>query len=446
MEIEKQQLILGAMADNRELLALCSGIIKPSYFDPSLKKTVKFMGDYFSKYLDAPKSHLVKAECGIDLPNTGKLAKAELQWIGDELEVFCRNRAMAEAIIKGPEHLQKNDYGAIMEDMKAAISIGLQRDLGIQYFENPLSRLKDTLVNQARISTGIAELDNMIGGGLSRQELILFTANSGGGKSMNMLNLAKNLLLQGYNGVYISLEMAEGVVTKRMDSMVTYVAQEHLLKEMTAVAAEIEKVGATAGKFYVKRMPENRTNINNIRSYIEQLRQANGFEPDFIVIDYLDIMSSTHNISLENLFVKDKYVTEEVRSLGFDFNCIMISASQLGRGAIEAEKLTQAHIQGGISKINTADYVIGIKQDDLMRAAGEIIYDCLKSRNSAGVGTRATLAWDPISLNIKSRIANAEKLILNKRDRKSLILGTGGTAFSKGDDALLNLSTQSQSE
>lgn len=444
MEIEKQQLILGAMAENRELMALCSGIVKPSYFDPSLKKTVKFMTEYFSKYLDTPKLAMVKAECGHELPATGKLAKAEMQWIGDEVETFCRNRAMAEAIFKGPEHLQKNDYGAIMEDMKAAISVGLQRDLGIQYFENPLARLKDTLVSQARISTGIAELDNMIGGGLSRQELILFTANSGGGKSMNMLNLAKNLLLQGYNGVYISLEMAEGVVTKRMDSMITHIAQENLLKEMTAVAAEIEKAAAGAGKFYVKRMPENRTNINHVRSYIEQLRQATGFEPDFIVIDYLDIMSSTHNISLENLFVKDKYVTEEVRSLGFDFNCMMISASQLGRGAIEAEKLTQAHIQGGISKINTADYVIGIKQDDLMRAAGEIIYDCLKSRNSAGVGSRATLGWDAISLNIVSRIAGAEKLILKKTDKRAQILGTGGTQFSKGEDPLLNLSTHPQ--
>ena len=441
MEIEKQQLILGAMAENRELLALCSGIIKPSYFDPSLKKTVKFMGDYFAKYMDAPNIQVVKAECGIDLPAPGKLQKAELQWIGDEVEVFCRNRAMAEAIFRGPEHLQKNDYGAIMEDMKAAISVGLQKDLGIEYFENPLSRLKDTLVSQARISTGIKELDDMIGGGLSRQELLLFTANSGGGKSMNMLNLAKNLLLQGYNGIYISLEMAEGVVTKRMDSMISHIAQENLLKEMTAVAAEIEKAGSKAGKFYVKRMPENRTNINHVRSYIEQLRQATGFEPDFIVIDYLDIMTSTHNISLENLFVKDKYVTEEVRSLGFDFNCMMISASQLGRGAIDAEKLSQAHIQGGISKINTADYVIGIKQDDLMRAAGEIIYDCLKSRNSSGVGSRATLGWDPISLNIVSRIANAEKLILKKNDKRAHILGTGGTAFSKGEDPLLNLST-----
>lgn len=442
MEIEKQQLIIGAMAENRDLLALCNGIIKPSYFDPTLKKTVKFLSEYFQKYSDTPKANVIKAECGIDLPSTGKLNKAELQWIGDELEVFCRNRAMAEAIMRGPEHLQKNDYGAIMEDMKAAISVGLQKDLGIQYFENPLSRLKDTLITQARISTGIPELDAMIGGGLSRQELLLFTANSGGGKSMNMLNLAKNLLLQGYNGVYISLEMAEGVVTKRMDSMISHVGQENLLKEMTSVAAEIEKVGASAGKFYVKRMPENRTNINHIRSYIEQLRQSTGFTPDFIVIDYLDIMTSTHSISLENLFVKDKYVTEEVRSLGFDFDCMMISASQLGRGAIEAEKLTQAHIQGGISKINTADYVIGIKQDDLMRAAGEIIYDCMKSRNSGGVGTRATLGWDAISLNIVSRIAESQKLILKKADKRAQILGTGGTSFSNrsGDD-LLNLST-----
>ena len=436
MDIEKQQLFLSCISSNRELMALCSGIIKPSYFDPTLKKTVKFVQEYFSKYHDVPKQNVIKAETGIALQNVGTLSKAELSYVGDELEVFCRNRAAAEAIMRGPEHLLKNDYGAIMEDMKAAISIGLQRDFGIQYFENPLQRLQDTLVTEHKISTGLPELDKMIGGGLSRQELILFTANSGGGKSMNMLNLAKNLLAQGLNGIYISLEMAEGVVTRRMDSMISHVSQEDLFAQMSKVAAEVEKLSNTYGKFYVKRMPENRTNINTIRSYIEQLKQSKGFVPDFIVVDYLDIMGTTHAISLDNLFVKDKYVTEEVRSLGYDFNAIMISASQLGRGAIDAEKLTQAHIQGGISKINTADYVIGVKQDDLMRAAGEIYYECLKSRNSGGVGTRALLGWDAISLTVNSLILKNASLNFKKSNTKAAILGTGGTAFDRNDSLL----------
>jgi KaiC/GvpD/RAD55 family RecA-like ATPase len=402
MDSEKQKVMLSCMLGNRDLMAMCSGIIKPSYFDPSLKKTVKFMQEYFTKYKDVPKLGAVKAETGITLEDLGKIEKSDMNYVSTEVEEFCRNRAITEAILQGPDLLEKGDFGEILRTLRDAISVGLQRDLGMDYFANPEERMKRTHDTSARISTGIQELDDLIGGGMSRQELLMFAANSGGGKSMNMLNIAKNFLAQGLHGVYISLEMSEDVVSKRLDSMITKIAQENLLRELTKAANLVEKASETYGKFRVKRMPENRTNINTIRSWLQQLEQTEGFVPDFICVDYLDIMGTTMNISLDNLFIKDKYVTEEVRSLGFDYNAIMISASQLGRTAIEADKLNQAHIQGGISKINTADYVIGIKQDDLMKAAVEIYYECLKSRNSSGVGNRALLGWDAISLTVSS--------------------------------------------
>jgi KaiC/GvpD/RAD55 family RecA-like ATPase len=442
MELEKQRLILSALASSRDLMALCSSIVKPSYFDPSLKKTVKFMVEYFEKYKDTPKIATIRAEGGIPLEDAGQISRADVSYIADEIEKFCQNRAVTEAIIAGPELLQKGDFGKIMATLKDAIAVGLQKDMGLDYFSNPEERLRQTLVNQAKISTGITELDDVLGGGVGRQELILFAANSGGGKSMTMLNLGKNFLAQGLNGVYISLEMAEGIVSKRLDSMITKVAQDSLLKEMSTVAGLIEKASTKMGKFIIKRMPENRTNVNSIRSYLQQLEQSTGFRPDFIIVDYIDIMGTTMSISYDNLFVKDKYVTEEVRSLGFDFDCIIVSASQLGRGAIDAEKLNQAHIQGGISKINTSDYTIGIKQDDLMRASGEIYLEILKSRNSAGVGKRILLGWDPVSLTISSQQSKSSGLSFTKKS-KAPILATEGTVFNKtkkdNDDGILNL-------
>lgn len=404
MDVEKQRLIISALVANRDLMALAGVLLKPSYFDPSLKKSVKFISDYFAKYKDVPKAATVRAETGVILEDVGTVSRAEVLYVADEVEKFCRDKAVEEAILAGPEHLRKGEMSKIIEQLKAAISVGLTKDLGLDYFSDPEERLKKTLQTQARISTGWAEIDDFLGGGLARQELITFLANSGGGKSMTMLNLAHNLIRQGLNGIYISLEMAEGVVTKRLDSMVSHIAQADLFRDMHKVAIAVEKARNKGyGRFFVKRFPENRTNIQTITSYLQQLEQATGFRPDFIVIDYIDIMGTTHSISLDNLFIKDKYVTEEIRSLGFDYDCIMISAAQLGRGAIEAEKLNQSHIQGGISKINTSDYVIGVRQTDMMRSQGEIYFDILKSRNSNGVGKNTLLGWDPVSLVVSSR-------------------------------------------
>ncbi len=429
MELEKQRIVLSALCNNRDLMSLCSSILKASYFDPSLKKTVKFILEYFEKYKDVPKLQVVRAETGAVLEDIGNVSKSEMKFVADEIESFCQNRAMTEAILMGPELLQKGDFGKILSVLKDATTVGLQKDLGINYFEDPETRLKRSLVDEPKISTGIPELDDAIGGGIGRQELLLFAANSGGGKSMTMLNVGKNLLAQGYNGIYISLEMSESLVSKRLDSMITRIAQENLLKEMTKAAAVIENNANKMGKFRIKRMPENRTNINTIRSYLQQLEQSTGFVPDFIIVDYIDIMGTTMNVSYENLFVKDKYVTEEVRSLGFDFNCMMISASQLNRTAIEADKLNHAHIQGGLSKIQTSDYVVAIKQDDLMRSTGEIVLEILKSRNSRGVGKRMLLEWDPVSLTINSTASNKPSLELKKKS--NVILSTNNTIFNE---------------
>jgi hypothetical protein len=227
---------------------------------------------------------------------------------------------------------------------------------------------------------------------------------------MNMLNLAKNLLAQGLSGAYFTLEMGEGVVSKRLDTMISAVSATNLLKEISKVSTAIENASRKMGRFIIKRFPENRTTIHDLRAFLTQLEQSQGFRPDFIVVDYIDIMGTTANIKMDNLFVKDKYVTEEIRSLGFDYNCIMISAAQLGRGALDAEKLTQGHIQGGMSKINTSDWVLAVHQSDLMRSVGEVYYELLKARNSAGVGRRVLLKQDPVSLVVSSPTKPSLKL------------------------------------
>ena len=430
MDLEKQRLLLSLVASNRDLMALTAGLLKPSYFDPSLKKTVKFMLDYFHKYRDVPKIATIRAEVGVVLEEASGISKADTEYAAAELEHFCQNRAVTEVVVSGPELIAKGDFGTLISNLKDAISVGLQKDIGIDYFVNPEERLRRTLVQESKISTGWPDLDLLIGGGLARQELLMFAANSGVGKSMTMLNLGRNLLAQRFNGVYISLEMAEGVVSKRLDSMISKISQDNLLKEMAKVAAEVERAGDTMGKFFIKRFPENRTNVNDIRSYLQQLEQSTGIRPDFIIVDYIDIMGTTSSISSDNLFIKDKYVTEEVRSLGFDFNAMMISASQLGRSAIDADKLSHAHIQGGISKIQTTDYAIAIKQDDLMRAAGEIVFEILKSRNSGGVGQRLILKWDPTSLTVTSLQSSKNKLELKTKQK---MLDTHGTIFSGHD-------------
>ena len=114
-------------------------------------------------------------------------------------------------------------------------------------------------------------------------------------------------------------------------------------------------------------------------------------------------------MDLGNLFIKDKFVSEEMRNLGKEYDALMISASQLNRTAIDQDRHHQGMIAGGISKINTADNVITIKQTDRTRAVGEILFQFIKTRSSNAVGRSIYLDWNSTSLLIQDSLEGRSK-------------------------------------
>jgi hypothetical protein len=105
-------------------------------------------------------------------------------------------------------------------------------------------------------------------------------------------------------------------------------------------------------------------------------------------------------ISAENLFVKDKYVSEELRNLAMELNVVFVTASQLNRSSVEEIEFDHSHISGGISKINTADNLIGIFTSRAMRERGRYQIQLMKTRSSSGVNSKIDLGFDVDTLRI----------------------------------------------
>jgi len=101
------------------------------------------------------------------------------------------------------------------------------------------------------------------------------------------------------------------------------------------------------------------------------------------------------------MFVKDKYVSEELRNLAMERNLLMVTASQLNRSAVEEIEFDHSHIAGGISKINTADNVVGIFTSNAMRERGRYQIQFMKTRSSSGVGQKVDLKFDKDTLRIE---------------------------------------------
>lgn len=413
MDEDAQRLYLNAMLSNPELFARVNTLLLPSYFDSHLEKGVKFIQDYFQEYRTVPAASIFTAATKLPTDHV-PLNHQDLQYVAEQVAEFCRFQACIDVIRRATGqggYFETGDLGTMVAKMKAATEIGLMTDLGIDYFDNPLARLEASETEDPVISTGWKTVDDVIGGGVGLQELVLFLAPSGGGKSVALLNLSYNLLAQGYDVIYISLEMRDKKVARRTDQMIARIASGLINQNHAQIAHEIAKFHEKSGAaFFIKRMREGTTNANDVISYVRQLRSAKKLERGtqkklgLIVVDYIDIMQSVQKGHGDNMFLKDKYVSEEIRAIGFDEDCIMGSASQLEKGATEkinnGDKMHQGNVQGGSSKTNTSDLMIATVKTDAMHLAGEYRFEFPKARNSDAGTKQVTMGWNKDTLRI----------------------------------------------
>lgn len=402
----KQQLLLEYLISSVDTFALCKSIVQPEYFNPEFRRVVSFIHSYYDSYNTTPSVEQILAETNMSL-KVQTITKDRIEYCSNEVEKFCKCKALEGAVIKSSALLGTADEGKIETLIRDAMGVSLNRDLGVQYFDDPLARLQESAKTPQRTSTGWRDVDNLLGGGLARTEILLFSANAGGGKSITLANLAFNVVLQGLNVLYLTLELSEEMVSQRFDTMFTGVSSVNWIPKMYDIANTVESIGKTAGRLTVKRMPSG-TNANAIRSYIKEYELKLGIVPDLLIIDYLDMMGTNTRVSADNVWEKDKQATEQLRDILFDYNMFCATASQQNRAAIDATasgELNQGHIAGGISKVNTVDWYVSIVMTPTMKAQGEMMFIFLKSRSSDAVGKTVTLKW----INNNLRVTDGER-------------------------------------
>ena len=397
---ELQKLFLEMMLEDAQSYVRVQNIYNPENFDRSLREVAKFIKSHTDDHKAMPTHEQVKAVTNVDLKRVPDLTEDHYSWFMAEFEGFTRRNELERAILKSADLLEKGDYDPVEKLIKDAVQISLTKDMGTDYFLDPRARLLAIKSNNGQVSTGWPTLDKRLFGGMNRGELNIFAGGSGSGKSLFMQNIAINWVTQGLNGVFLTLELSEGLCAMRMDSMVANCSTKEVFKDLDTVEMKVKMVGKKSGALRIKYMPAQ-SNVNQIRSYLKELQVQTGLRIDFIMVDYLDlVMPVSAKVSPNDLFVKDKYVSEELRNLARELNILMITASQLNRGAVEEIEFDHSHIAGGLSKINTADNVFGIFTSRAMRERGRYQLQLMKTRSSSGVGMKVDLEFDLESLRI----------------------------------------------
>lgn len=396
-----QKLYLEFLLADKDLFVRCNAITNSKYFVRKYQPVMDFIQEHVEGYNDLPTHEQIKAKVRIEFDDVrDKITDDHKKWFMDEYEKFCRHKALEGAILESADKLERHEYGSVEQLIKDAVGIGLAKDFGLNYWDDPAGRIQAIKDNRGQNSTGWESLDKVLYGGFNPGELNIFAGGSGSGKSLFMQNMALNWSLAGKNVVYVSLELSEELCSMRIDAMVTNQSTKDVMRNADDTALKVRMSGKKAGVLQMIQMPNGAT-INDIKAYIKEYQIQNDIKIDGLFVDYLDLMMPVSvKVNPSDQFIKDKYVSEELRNLAIELNILFVTASQLNRGAVDEVEFDHSHIAGGISKINTADNLIGIFSSRAMRERGRVQIQFMKTRSSSGVGSKLDLGYDMNTLRI----------------------------------------------
>ena len=256
------------------------------------------------------------------------------------------------------------------------------------------------------IPTGFIDLDNMLTG-LHGSELILVAARPAMGKTAFVLNIAHEVAVKKKKTTAIfSLEMSKEQLVTRMIAMDSLVNSQ---KIMTGQLAEDEWDKIADSTETIAEAPlfiddNSAITIADLRSKCRKLKQNNDLS--LIIIDYLQLMSTTKHVESRQQFISD--MSRSLKVLARELDVPVIALSQLNR-AVDSRPdhkpvLADLRESGAIEQ--DADVVMFIYRDDYYNPDTEKkgIADIIIAKQRKGSVGSVELVW----LQDYTKFANKE--------------------------------------
>ena len=327
----------------------------------------------------------------------------EAEYVKDKAIDFCRKQVLKGAMIKSAALLKSSSFEEIEKLIKEALVLGTDNNFGHDFRKDLLKRFE--LVSRDPTSTGWSRMDEIIKGGLGKSELGGVVAPTGAGKSMVLVHLATQAILQGKTVVYYTLELKDTVVGQRFDCCITDVPlQEHIQRQKEIIS----KVKDLEGTLIIKEYPTKSASVQTLKNHIEKLRKR-GIEPDMILVDYADLLRPVRSSSEKRHELEETY--EGLRGLAQTYQIPCWTASQTNRGGLNAEVITMESISEAFNKCFVADFIFSLSRTVQDKQANKGRLFVAKNRNGPdGLVFDAFVDWSTVSIKILDRDETAEKM------------------------------------
>jgi replicative DNA helicase len=397
-----EQTILSHLAYNEEYSRKVLPFLKEEYFvDPSHKITFKLVDSYINKYNGLPSKEAILIELGnaSGLNETGFKAAKEvvesltrdetgMDWLIDTTEKFCQDKALYNAVSKSIQIMDGTDKsfekGMIPKVLQDALAVTFDNSVGHDYLEDFDQRYDFYHRKEARLPFDLNYMNEITNGGIPAKTLNIILAGTGVGKTMFMCHCAAGNLTLGRNVLYITMEMAEEEIAKRIDANLMNVPLDELLVlPRETYRTKVKKVREkTVGKLLIKEYPTASASSHHFRALLNELALKKNFVPDIIYIDYLNICASSRikpgaNV---NSYTYIKSIAEELRGLAVEFKLPIVSATQTTRSGYSSSDVELTDTSESFGLPATADFMIALISTEELADMGQIMVKQLKNR------------------------------------------------------------------
>ena len=405
MQQRVEALILKNLIHNEEYSRKVLPFLKKDYFMEHADKLLYTQVESFiNKYNNLP----TKEALVIELDNTplkdeefenvtGLLdylegqenEQSDITWLLETTEKFCQDKAIYNAVVSSIKILDepeksKDDKGAIPKLLTDALSVSFDPHVGHDYLLDSDDRYLFYHRTEKKIPFDLEYFNKITGGGLSSKTLNIAMAGTGVGKSLFMCHFAANCLSQGYNVLYITLEMAEERIAERIDANLLNVRLDDLAdlpKSMYDKKME-DLRSKFSGRLIIKEYPTAAASTNHFRALLNELNLKRNFKPNIIFVDYINICSSARIKPGQyvNSYSYVKSIAEELRGLAVEFDVPIMSATQTNRQGFQNTDVGLEDTSESFGLPATADFMFAIISNDKLEEVNQILVKQLKNR------------------------------------------------------------------
>jgi KaiC/GvpD/RAD55 family RecA-like ATPase len=384
--------------------------VRPGFFSNSdVDHIAKLAKDFHTKFGEVPSKDQMKAlvkddpnEISDDIVSAVysiNINEYDQDWLKRTSESWIKWKHFDKQLVKTIEYVKTQDVSPdnVEDIVTRAIgmissegSLNFDSDVGLDFF-NPEHHIQR---KNKKLETGWTFIDNVSGGGYDPKSLVIYAGEQNVGKSIWLSNDAANFVRMGHNVVFITAEMSAQKVLKRIGSnLLDIPMMEYDQKSVNRdfMKRRLEKISRgllPPGKLFIKEFPTSQGSVLDIEAYLKELEESQDHKVNVLVVDYINILSNYRNPNTENTYMKIKQIAEDLRALAVKKDMLVISATQLNRGAWDSTEIKMENIAESAGLAHTADVMYALIQDSLMHANREYWLKVLKIRDGQGKGSR----------------------------------------------------------